>query len=123
MARARTCSPPGQSRRWTRPARPDRRRQQRRGPFLPRPNEGLSSILHQRQHGAKSGRAYCIQSMNARLAIGLLLAPALASAQVVRGTLRDSIFQQPLGGAVVLALDADGKALIRDITNGEGQFA
>jgi hypothetical protein len=56
------------------------------------------------------------------LAIALLAAPALLSAQELRGLVRDSASRQPIPGAVLLLLDEAGTTLGRNITDGAGQY-
>ena len=43
-------------------------------------------------------------------------------AQEVRGTVRDSVSNQPIPAAVLLLLDASGTPLGRNITNERGEF-
>ncbi|MGH7618282.1 MAG: carboxypeptidase regulatory-like domain-containing protein [Gemmatimonadaceae bacterium] len=52
----------------------------------------------------------------------LALAASRASAQDVRGVVRDSSTQQAIAGVVVMLQDASGRALGRGITNDRGQF-
>lgn len=55
---------------------------------------------------------------------GLLLASAQpASAQVVRGTVTDSVSQLPIPGAVVTLLDGRGQVLQRTLSTATGQYA
>ena len=53
----------------------------------------------------------------------LVLSAGEAGAQRVRGTVRDSLSRQPLGGAVVWLTDGGGKFLARSIADEHGQFA
>ena len=59
------------------------------------------------------------------LALAMLaLYPARGlSAQVLRGIVRDSASQQGIPGVVLVLLDANGRALGRNITNEEGHFS
>ncbi len=50
------------------------------------------------------------------------LLPAALAAQNVRGVVRDSVTQQPVAGAVVMALDASGTVLGRNITDESGVY-
>ncbi len=56
------------------------------------------------------------------MACALLMLPAAAGAQDVRGVVRDSASGAPIPGAVVEVLDAGGVALGRAITNERGQY-
>ena len=53
----------------------------------------------------------------------LVLSAGGAAAQRVRGTVRDSLSRQPIGGAVVWLTDGAGKFLSRSIADEHGQFA
>ena len=53
----------------------------------------------------------------------LLLLARIAAAQQVRGAVRDAMSHLPIAGAVVMALDAAGKPLARDLTNAAGEYA
>jgi hypothetical protein len=53
----------------------------------------------------------------------LATAASIAAAQRVRGTVRDSLSRQPLGGAVVWLTDPGGKFLSRSIADENGRFA
>src|SRR5262249_24108975 len=80
------------------------------------------------------GRVNAMQSMNwfrvarrifafATLALCILCTAPRLSAQVVRGIVRDTSSQQGIPGVVLVLLDADGRALGRNITNEEGRYA
>ena len=53
----------------------------------------------------------------------LVLWGGTVAAQRVRGTVRDSLSRQPIGGAVVWLTDGGGKFLSRSIADEHGQFA
>jgi len=53
----------------------------------------------------------------------LALSARAAEAQRVRGTVRDSLSRQPIGGAVVWLTDGGGKFLARSMADEHGQFA
>jgi hypothetical protein len=53
----------------------------------------------------------------------LALSASTVGAQRVRGTVRDSLSRQPVGGAVVWLTDGGGKFLARSIADEHGQFA
>jgi carboxypeptidase family protein len=55
--------------------------------------------------------------------VALVLCAGAAAAQRVRGTVRDSLSRQPIGGAVVWLTDGGGKFLARSIADERGQFA
>jgi hypothetical protein len=57
----------------------------------------------------------------AALAIGLVFASA-ANAQQLRGVVRDSVTQTPIGGAVITLVDAAGRPLARAISNENGLY-
>ncbi len=57
------------------------------------------------------------------LAVLALCAPCDASAQVLRGVVRDSASRQGIPGVVLVLLDESGHALGRNITNEDGRFA
>ena len=49
--------------------------------------------------------------------------PRLLIAQIVRGTVSDSVSHQPISGAVVMLLDAGGTVLDRNITGERGEYS
>ena len=65
------------------------------------------------------GRTFAAQLAGA----ALVLSAGAAAAQRVRGTVRDSLSRQPIGGAVVWLTDGGGKFLSRSIADEHGQFA
>src|SRR5689334_17888126 len=56
------------------------------------------------------------------VASALLLVAGVASAQQLRGTVRDSTSRQGIPGVVLMLLDANGAVLGRNITNERGEF-
>ncbi len=56
------------------------------------------------------------------LAAALLLAASPVTAQVLRGTVQDSVSNEPLAGAHVTVLDARGAALASAMTGADGSF-
>jgi len=56
------------------------------------------------------------------LAALLLLGSHALRAQQLQGSIRDSVFGEPVSGVVVLLLDADGQPVRRTITNERGQY-
>ena len=57
------------------------------------------------------------------LFLALCLAPSVAAAQQLRGTVRDSASGRGIAGAVLLALDANGTVLGRNISDERGEYA
>jgi hypothetical protein len=64
---------------------------------------------------------HCLRALAPALALGLW--PAIAGAQVVRGTVTDSMSRQPIPGAVVTLLDTRGQVVGRALAGQAGQFA
>ncbi|MGH7621343.1 MAG: carboxypeptidase regulatory-like domain-containing protein, partial [Gemmatimonadaceae bacterium] len=56
-------------------------------------------------------------------ALALALAALPAAAQRVVGTVRDSASREPIAGAAVLLLDANGVIVARTISSALGQFS
>src|SRR4051812_9698375 len=53
----------------------------------------------------------------------VLVAASAGSAQVLRGSVRDSVSTLPIPGSVLILLDSEGRTLGRNITNEKGDYA
>ncbi|MGH7653299.1 MAG: carboxypeptidase-like regulatory domain-containing protein, partial [Gemmatimonadaceae bacterium] len=58
--------------------------------------------------------------IRALLAVGALAAPA--GAQVLTGTVRDSVDRRPIAGVVLTLLDSSGNPVTRQLTNERGEY-
>lgn len=63
-----------------------------------------------------------LTTMSIATLLGMIVFPALLSAQEVLGTVRDSASRQPIPSAVVLLLDSSGAILARRATDASGEF-